>query len=261
MDKNTHAEGGDSSLTSTAAFCATRTKKDARPIFCEGPWTGEVLSREVFSREVLSREVLNREMLSKEVSNKEVLIKEVSSREVLSREVLSNEVLSNEVLSRDVLSREVLSGDVLSGGVFSGEVITREELSHCKSGSSGGDPLTDSGGSVSARARPPAPSCLPPPEKKRNCGPSSRQAVPLLEQSLGDDSPAHRAASSSGAIRSRREASVEMWSPSIVLRRLVASQEAQVSALLPELEMGEARVRELEADLRRVAWDCRAYRS
>ena len=201
------------------------------------------------------------EVLSSEVLSSEVLIREVLTREVLRSDVFSGEVLSGDVLSREVLSREVSSREVLSREMFSRDESNRENLSYRKFGSSGGESPTDSGGSVSARARPSAPSCLPPPEKKRNCGPSSRQAEPLLEQSLGDDSPEHRAASSPGPIRSRREASVEMLSPSLMLRRLVASQEAQVSALLPELELGEARERELEATLRRVAWDCRAYRS
>ena len=149
--------------------------------------------------------------------------------------------------------------------------------SHWDSGSSGGAgagsaPKTHA--SVTGRSQEDtflAPSPFPPPEKKRNYGPSPTKAQPqqrdMKEASIPPESKYReatvqdaRSGETPPTMASGRTSSLVPTGSSSVLRELLVIQQKQVAALLPELEEAEGRDKELETALELVARESRAYR-
>ena len=111
------------------------------------------------------------------------------------------------------------------------------------------------------------PSHLPPPEKKRSYSPSPVKTLPQQQQrGLASKAAMYREATPGDGTRSRenlasgRSTSLAATSSSAVLRELVAMQQKQIGALLPEMEEAERRDRELEGALELVGRDTQAYR-
>ena len=140
------------------------------------------------------------------------------------------------------------------------------------SGSSGGDGvgLAHPAPATSQPQEDPflTPSLLPPPVK-RSYGPSPAQALPQQQQRGPSDAAKNKDATPGDATRSRenlatvasgRPTSLAGTRSSAVLRELVAMQQKQIVALLPELEEAEGRDRELEAALELVGRESQAYR-